>query len=440
MGPKLLLINPALFTNGKRAPNVGGIVHYSPLALAYVAALTPEHWEIRIVDEVEEEIPEDYAPDLVALTSGTVTVPRAYEIARHYREQGLPVVMGGIHATVLPDEAAQYVDVVFQGDSEGGWPSLIRDFETGKLKSRYDGRAAVLEGLPVPRRDLFQYRYFLQLVSASRGCRYRCEFCSLWQTAGGRHRMRPPEEVLDELEAIWDERPILFTDDNIYTDREWALTLFKGIVARGFRRPFAVQASIDIVDDEEMLTTLKRGGCLTVCIGFESVSEESLSSMRKGVNLRIGVEHYKEKVAILHDHGLVASGTFILGGDGDDPDIFKRTAELVLDAKIDVTHFGLLTPNPGTILWDRLEREGRLLYTNFPDEYVHFDLRTVTFRPRKMTVQQLEEGMQWMAQTFGSRRMTARRAWNTFRVIKDLNLASVAFRWHRSGFVHRIVG
>jgi radical SAM superfamily enzyme YgiQ (UPF0313 family) len=157
------------------------------------------------------------------------------------------------------------------------------------------------------------------------------------------------------------------------------------------------------------------------------------------VNLKVGVEHYKEKVAILHDHGLVSSGTFILGGDGDGPDIFKRTADFVLDAKVDVSHFGLMTPNPGTILWDRLQREGRLLYTDFPDDYARYDLRTVTFRPLKMTVEQLQEGIQWLAQTFGSRWMTARRAWNTFWIIRDPRLASVAFRYHRSGFANRIL-
>ena len=179
---------------------------------------------------------------------------------------------------------------------------------------------------------------------------------------------------------------------------------------------------------------------MTVCIGFESISEESLRSMRKGVNLRAGVAQYREKVAKLHAHGLVSSGTFILGADGDGPDIFERTAEFVLEAKIDIAHFGVLTPNPGTILWDRLVRENRLLYTNFPEDWSRYDVRTVAFRPLRMTVEQLEEGMLWLAKTFGSRWMTARRAWNTLRVIRSLRWASVGFRWHRSGFVHRILG
>jgi radical SAM superfamily enzyme YgiQ (UPF0313 family) len=300
--------------------------------------------------------------------------------------------------------------------------------------------AADLENLPLPRRDLYRHDYFLELVSASRGCRYRCEFCSLWKLQGGGYRTRPPEQVLDELEAIWSRGPLLFTDENVYTDREWAFSLFQGIIDRGIQRPYAVQASMNIADDDGILAVMKRGGCMTVCIGFESVSEESLRAMRKGVNLAIGVDHYRDKVARLHDHGMVSSGTFIFGGDGDGPDIFERTVEFLAAAKIDVAHFGLLTPNPGTDLWDRLAREGRLLYTNFPADYARYDLRTATFRPLRMTPEQLEEGMVWTAQTVGTGWMAARRAWNTLRVIKDPRLVALGLRWHRSGLYQRVVG
>jgi radical SAM superfamily enzyme YgiQ (UPF0313 family) len=167
MRRRLLLINPAMRADGRRLPNAGGVATMEPLALAYVAALTPPHWEVRIVDEVMEEIPDEDSwdrPDLVGLTSLTITVPRAYEIARHYRQRGVVVVMGGAHATLCPDEAARFVDVVFQGEAEGGWPSLIGDFEAGSLKARYDGVAGALHDLPLPRRDLYQRRYFLRLV------------------------------------------------------------------------------------------------------------------------------------------------------------------------------------------------------------------------------------------------------------------------------------
>jgi radical SAM superfamily enzyme YgiQ (UPF0313 family) len=439
MAPTLLLINPAMSANGGRVRNAGGIATMEPLALAYVAALTPPHWEVQIVDEVREEIPADCQPDLVALTSLSITVPRAYEIARRYRAQGVPVVLGGVHATLLPDEAERYVDVVYQGESEGSWPSLIRDFEAGTLKRRYNGGAATLCCLPWPRRDRYRHRYLIRLISASRGCKYRCEFCTLWKLEGGRYRTRPPEQVLDELAAIQGRRPVLFTDENVFSDRDWALMLFQGMVERGFHQPYAVQASLDIADDTEMLTALKRSGCMTVLVGFESVSEESLRLMRKGVNLKIGVAHYKDQIAKLHDHGLASSGTFMFGNDGDGPDIFERTVEFVLGAGLDLVHFGLLTPNPGTDLFSRLAREGRLLYTDFPADYARYDLQTAVFRPLKMPAEKLEQGLIWATEAVGSWAAVGRRAWNTWRQTGNPVMTAIALGWNRSGLYRRVL-
>jgi radical SAM superfamily enzyme YgiQ (UPF0313 family) len=476
MGPKLLLINPAMTAfgsnglgspaeqqgpqgralkglkawrktdslpasrlNGRRLPNAGGFATMEPLGLAYVAALTPPHWKVRLVDEVREDIPADYEPDLVALGSLSTTVPRAYEIAQHYRERGIPVVMGGVHATLLPDEAEQYVDVVFQGEAEGKWPLLIRDFEKGGLRRRYNGAAPVLCGLPRPRRDVYRRGYFLQLLSASRGCRYRCEFCTLWKLEAGRYRARPPAEVWEELEATRGRRPILFTDENVFTDREWALSLFRGMGERRLHRRHAVQASMDIADDDEMLAALKQSGCMTVLVGFESVNEQSLRVMRKGVNLKVGVAHYKEKIAKLHEHGLAASGTFIFGNDGDGPDIFERTVEFILEAGLDLAHFGLLTPMPGTDLYDRLAKEGRLLYTDFPSDYARYDQRTVVFRPRRMTPEQLAEGLVQATRAVGAWSAVTRRAWNTLRMTRSPFVASITLLWSRSGLYRRVL-
>jgi radical SAM superfamily enzyme YgiQ (UPF0313 family) len=439
MAPKLLLINPAMKAGGRRVPNAGGLATMEPLALAYVAALTPPRWQVRLVDEVLEEIPAGDEPDLVALTSLSITVPRAYEIAREYRERGVPVVMGGVHATLVPDEVQRYVDVVFRGEAEGAWPALIRDFEAGELKPRYDGGAPGLVGLPWPRREAYGRRYFMQLLSGSRGCRYRCEFCSLWKLGAGQYRARPPEEILEELAASGSRRPLLFTDENVFVDRDWALALFRGMAERGLRRSYAVQASLNIADDEEVLTALQRSGCMTVLIGFESVSEASLRLMRKGVNLHIGVAHYRDKIARLHDHGLASSGTFIFGNDGEGPDIFPRTVDFVLEAGIDLVHFGLLTPHPGTDLFDRLAREGRLLYTDFPADYARYDLSTAVYRPQGMTAEQLEEGLLWATRATGSRATTVRRAWQTWCNTRRPLMTLIALGWNRSGFYRRIL-
>jgi radical SAM superfamily enzyme YgiQ (UPF0313 family) len=231
----------------------------------------------------------------------------------------------------------------------------------------------------------------------------------------------------------------LFTDENVFTDREWALALFQGMAEQGEGRPYAVQASLDIADDSEILEALRASGCMTVLIGFESVSDESLRLMRKGVNLKVGVHGYKNKIAKLHDHGLASSGTFMFGNDGDGPDIFERTAEFVVKSGMDVAHFGLLTPYPGTDLYARLAQEGRLLYTQFPQDYVRYDLRTAVFLPRNMTVDQLEEGLVWATEAVGTRSVAARRAWNTWRDTENPLMAAIAYRWNRSGLFQRVM-
>jgi radical SAM superfamily enzyme YgiQ (UPF0313 family) len=245
--------------------------------------------------------------------------------------------------------------------------------------------------------------------------------------------------VVKELETIGRRRPVLFTDENVFTDRDWVIALLRTMEEHGIHRPYAVQASLDIADDEEVLAALRRTGCITVLIGFESVSEASLRAMRKGVNQKIGVERYGEKVAKLHDHGLASSGTFIFGYDGDDPDIFGRTVEFVLESGVDVAHFGLLTPNPGTQLYDRLASEGRLLYTNFPADYQRYDLRTAVFRPRQMTPEQLEEGLVQAVRAVGAWGVVARRAWNTWRASGNALVTAIALGWNRSGLYRRVV-
>ncbi len=436
---RLLLINPALTQVGVRRSNVAGLATMEPLGLAYVAALTPPHWHVEIVDEVAGDRWQDKQPDLVGLTGLTPTAPRAYEIAAWWRTRGVPVVMGGMHATLCPDEAARYVDAIFGGEAEGAWPHVLADFERGQLKNRYDGGAPELKGLPLPRRDLYQHPYRVTLVSASRGCPYRCEFCAIWKFEGRRFRTRPVDDVLAELLRLPRSYITLFTDDNLYADREYALTLFRAIAARGLQRRYAVQASLDIADDDEVLAAFKVGGGLAVMVGLESLSQDSLRAMRKGINLRVGVENYRDKVRRLHTHGLMVAATFILGGDGDPPDIFERTADFVLEAGIDLAHFGLLIPTPGTDVFERLSREGRLLLSDFPADYARLDLTRAVFVPQAMTPQQAEAGLVAATQRISAWPVALRRAWRTWRDTGNLTAAVVSLLWTRTGLRERVL-
>jgi radical SAM superfamily enzyme YgiQ (UPF0313 family) len=437
-----LLINPALTQSGHKRLSVAGLATMEPLGLAYVAALTPSDWDIRIADEVVEEIPaaQDFQPDLVGLTSLTPTAPRAYQIAAEFRAHGIPVVMGGMHATLCPDEAARYVDAVVRGEAEGVWPQLVADFRDGKLASRYEGGTADLANLPLPRRDLYRHGYRVALVSASRGCHFRCEFCAIWKFEGGRFRARPVKDVLAELPHVPRAPVTLFADDNIMADRDWSLSLFRGMAERGLRRRYAVQASLDIADDDELLDALKASGCMAVLIGLESVSEATLKTMRKGINLRVGVEHYRDRIARVHAHGLMVAATFIFGGNGDGPDIFDRTAHFVLDAGVDLAHFGLLIPTPGTDVFERLAREGRLLLTDLPADYALCDLTRATFIPEAMSPRQAEAGLVAATQGIARWPVALRRAVRTWRDTGDFTSAAISLLWTRTGLHRRVFG
>lgn len=436
---RLLLINPALTAAGARLPNVAGVTTMEPLGLAYVAALTPADWEVRLWDEVAEPLAQPpKAADLVGISTITATAPRAYELADYYRARGVPVVLGGPHATLMSDEAASHADVVFRGEAEGAWHELIANFEAGGLKSRYEGGTPSLAGAVIPRRDLYRGRYALSLISASRGCRYRCEFCAIWKLDGGTLRLRPVEEVWAELRNCPRNWATLFTDDNISAERRWAVALFGGMAERGLERRFAVQASLDIADDEELLRCLRRAGCFAVMTGLESVNETSLRTMRKGVNLRIGVDGYREKIAQVHRHGMMVAGTFIFGNDGDEGDIFERTVRFVLDTGLDLAHFGILVPDPGTDLHDRLKREGRLRFTAYPADYRRHHLGQALFQPRAMTPEQLEAGYRWAVGQVSRWPVVIRRAWRTWRETGNPFAAAVAVAWTRSGLRARV--
>ncbi len=404
-----------------------------PLGLAYVAAATPAGWEIRLVDEVAEPLESHLDADLVGITALTATAPRAYELAAGFRRRSIPVVLGGPHASLAPDEAARYADVVFRGEAEGAWPALIADFEAGRLQARYEGGGPPLAGAVFPRRDLYRQRYALTLISASRGCHYRCEFCAIWKLDSGRFRCRPVEEVWAELQRAPRGWATLFTDDNIMADRDWAVALFRGMAEQGLRRRFAVQASLSIADDDELLGWLRRAGCFAVMTGLESVSEASLRAMRKGVNLGIGVDHYREKIAQIHAHGLMIAGTFIFGNDGDGPDIFQRTTRFVLQAGVDLAHFGILAPDPGTDVYDRLRREGRLLYTNYPEDYGRHHLGQALFVPHAMTPAALEAGAREAVAAISGWPILLRRGWRTWWDTGNAFAALIAMAWTRSG-------
>lgn len=390
---KLILINPVNRTRAGLAINISS--RFPPLALGIIAALTPDDWRIEIIDESFSKFIYKEA-DLVGITACTASANRAYKIAKTYRDKNIPVIMGGIHASFCSKETAKYVDSVVVGEAEGVWNRVIADFESKNLKKTYTSKRIDLANMPIPRHDLFDKRYFLGAIQTSRGCPMDCEFCSVTSFNGYTYRQRPIEDVLDELETIPQKR-IFFLDDNIIgygkTASKRALDLFKGITRRGIKKEWMCQASLNFADNEEVLKYAAKSGCKTVVLGLEATNTESLKDANKKLNLKMGVNSYENVFGKINKYGIAVIGAFIYGFDSDTSEILDNRTDYIINSGVDVIQTTFLTPQPGTRLFDRMQKENRLLYTNFPSDWDCFDGNEVIFKPKLMDKKELTLSM-----------------------------------------------
>jgi len=429
LAKKLLLVNPAQHNR----TNLAAILRLPPASLAYLAALTPSDWQLRMIDENVESFDFEDA-DLVALTAYTCNAPRAYEISHEYGRRGIKTVMGGVHASVLPEEAGRFVDSVVIGEAETVWHEVLSDFEKHEMRPSYRGERASLSDMVRPNRDVYPRGYRLLSVETSRGCPNDCEFCSVPAFYGRTHRQRPVEDVLDELESL-KAKLFFFTDDNLLgygkQAEERAIRLFRGMIERGIKKRWGCYVGIDFANNPEVMKYAKKAGCLGVFIGFESVNEEALEVMHKVRNLRVGVRNYREMVRRMHDHGVGVLGSFVIGNDGDKKDVFERTTEFILGSDIDAIQLSILNPFPGTRLYDRLQQEGRLLRTDYPNDWKHYDFMEVLFKPRHMTPEELGEGVAQVYRDTTSRRVCLKRALKSAVQTRDLLGSAVAYFGNR---------
>jgi radical SAM superfamily enzyme YgiQ (UPF0313 family) len=359
--------------------------------LPLLAALTPPGHTITIVEEAFAADDIDQDVDLVGITVMTELALRAYQIGDAYRRKGVKVVMGGIHPTVLPDEALEHADAVVVGEAEGIWPQLVADAASGQMQRMY--RAAKmtdLKGLPKPRRDLFPgtnghgYIPIPVGVETSRGCPYDCEFCCIGQTLGQQYRVRPVQEVIAEIESI-DSPHLFFVDDALGLNRNAAKALFTEMIP--LRRQWLAQGTVSLAEDPELLGLMKQAGCLGLLIGFESVQKDTQDEVNKIKNLSI---NFIEAMHRFHGEGFGILGCFVLGFDYENKDVFEQTFEFIMKCRMDCAQLRILTPYPGTRLYTRLASEGRL----FVDDWWlrGYPPDTLLFQPKGMTADELIDG------------------------------------------------
>ena len=403
---------------------------WKPLSLMVLAGLTPPDWEIIIVDENLGR--PDYSamprPDLVGITAFTSQVNRAYEVAAHFQGLGVPVVMGGIHATLCLDEVMEHVDSVVTGEAESVWAELLVDSQHGRLKRRYDGGLADINGLVAARHDLLPARYAFGAIQTTRGCPLNCNFCSVTTFNGAQYRQRPIPDVVREFQSIREKR-VLVVDDNLVGTRPEHLArakdLFRALAQAKLGKQWVAQATINFADDEELLALAARAGCRGVFIGFESPTPEGLRELGKKFNLIKGRD-FRASVQRIQRHKILVVGSFIIGLDIDEPGIGRRIARVASEYGLDNLNTLFLTPLPGTRLWDQMKSEARIALNTFPEDWKYYTLTFPVARYKHFSQEAIIREMLACNQRFYSLARILRRTWNSF--------------WHRRHPLISLVG
>ncbi len=370
------------------------------LSSLYVAASLPEDVTPQIIDEETDLIDFDIDADLVGISFMTYNAPRAYEIADTFRSKGKKVIVGGYHPSLLPHEAAHHADAVCIGEAESTVPAMIEDFRRGGLKKFYKGELFPLDRLPIPDRSLLQKDSYapVDAVQATRGCPYSCSFCSIASFFDRRFRARPVDDVIDEIRTL--QKYLLFMDDNITADRNYAEELFRRMAP--LRKRWFSQASIKIAYDTPLLKAAAESGCKGLFIGLESISQDNLREWNKRIN---AAKDYEWAIRRLHDNGISVIAGIVFGYDWDTRDVFNETLEFLYRINADALQATILTPFPGTPLYDEMKTQGRIT----DRDWAHYNFRHVVFDPLHMSPDQLRAGHDRVLTDFYSRRSIARR-------------------------------
>jgi len=425
---KLLLVDPYprnnpyhLTASERRA------VWFPKLSLPAIAAYTPPAWEVELIDEAVQDVNFDHVCDLVGLSIMTCYAPRAYEIAAEFRKRGRTVVLGGVHPTYCPDEALRHADAIVCGEAEDLWPRVIEDFEAGALKRVYKMEAfPALEHYKPPRVDLLSPDAYMtrQCSFTTRGCHFECEFCSVSPFNGKTTRRRPVHEVVSELthikqwirselvermqhDSLWqafvtgmrirlgieDGTIFAFVDDLHNSNRAYCRELWAALKPLNIK--WGCQATMFLADEPDMVKLAAESGCVSVFVGMESLDDDCLQETNKPFNR---VEKFSAEIKTFHDHGIMVNPGVVFGFDHDDESVFERAVEFLIRNQVELAYFNVLTPLPGTPLYDRYDRAGRI----FDRDWANYDGKHVVFSPSRMTPEQLQEGFFWANHQFYS--------------------------------------
>lgn len=369
-----------------------------PLLFAIMDEITPKDIQVEYLDERVEDLPEKIDSDVIAFSVETFAARRAYKLAKKYKTKKNTIVMGGFHPTMLPDEALEYCDTVLIGDAEDTWPAFLKDYQKGKVKKEYksthkidiakiDYNSKVYEGKKYNKIGLVQF---------SRGCKFKCDFCSVRSFYNCKVRQKTTEDIVDEIKKI-KEKLIFFIDDNIFLDEKSAIELFDAI--KPLKKKWACQISMDVAFNDKLLKKMKESGCILVLMGFESLNPKNLKLMNKTANLNI--KKYEEAIKNIYKYKLMIYGTFVLGYDYDTKEDIKKTMEFAIKNNLTIANFNPLIPMPGTRLYKRLEDNKELIFDKWwlEETYCYGDS---AYYPKNMSPEDLKEGCKEARFTFNT--------------------------------------
>lgn len=430
---KILLISPAYRT--KLLENVR-VLALPPLNLMMVAAYTPPEYTVQLLDEAFDDIDFDCDAELIGITCMTPLAPRAYEISRQFQKRGKTVVLGGIHVSMMPDEALEHCDAIVVGEAEEIWPRLLGDYVAGKLQRRYDVEARPsLARLRAPRRDLLTNKYFVQTVQTSRGCPHNCTFCSVTRFNGGQYRLRDIDLVIDEIHSLPDKR-LFIIDDNIIGSGEKALSRAHALFERlqYCEKEWGGQTCLNIVEHPALLKAAARSGAKAFLIGFESLQDTALTTLGKKINQRPNTRNFRDSIRRIQDEGIAIVGGFIFGTDDDTLATFEQTLDFIYSSGIDAVQLSIQTPLPGTTLYQQLAAEERLLLTNYPEDWEAYNIFEPVFQPKNMNPDELYSHLIDAYRQVASVRRSLPRGLKTFWRTRSLFSTGISFFWNYDSY------
>lgn len=382
------------------------MLRFSILPLTTLAALTPSNHTVEICDENVQPLDFDSDADIIGVTFMTALAPRAFEIAQEFRNRGKVVIAGGYHPTLCPSETLLHFNIVVTGEAEGVWATVLSDIENQCYKPLYQGGRADPKAIPIPLRELMKDHSSayatINAVQAGRGCAHGCQYCSIAAFHQSAYRHREIDSIINELLPL--PKHFMFVDDNIIADPQFAKALFARMIP--LKKRWISQCSLKIADDEELLDLAKRAGCFGLFVGVETLSQENLESVNKGFNQ---ARDCMRRIRRIRDRGIGVQAGIIVGMDADDPGVFRRTLDFLEEAGVDAIQLNIMTPLPGTPLYERMEKSGRILDA----DWSHYDFRHVVIQPKRMSQQQLQNGANWLYDEYYKPWRIARRAWRS---------------------------